>query len=242
MAAEELLVKYGARYRTPRLRAQANYFAGLASEDEAELSKQMWTPDRTAALEKLREDVTTRFSDKDLQRNDTIDTSRKEDVLLGEAKGWIARVLGVAKNAYMLDPGKMQPYEAKETLGRSEEKVRLRVDALLGVLSKPTEKAALSAWTEVEPLTAEGKTLSAELTGIGKSQGVKIADLPKTTQDFFRLKGELYVAIKRLQRCAKSAFARQRVMAARYHLNNLYGRHDEAKGKHGPEAPTGGSR
>ncbi|MBI4701731.1 MAG: hypothetical protein HY744_11335 [Deltaproteobacteria bacterium] len=187
-----------------RLLAQADYFAGLAAEDADALATYGWSAERTQELAALRQKTATAFADSRLAREDTIAATQRRDEALSAAKLWLRRATLVASNAFMLDPAKADDFRLREGIGRAVPRVVARLDLVVKAFER--HQTALAAWGGGAELLADGKSVLGALRDAEKTKGVEIAALPSQTRDFYRHKGELYVAVKRLQRAGRSAF------------------------------------
>lgn len=214
---EMTLVRYGSRYRTRYLLEQLRFTLKLAGSENPPLDlPRDYLSEVEAGVARLE----SARDDREVAEVESKYATLRQNDLIAEAKVWRRKAATRAQRAARL--GANVPKELL-TIGRVNS-----VPALLesiGTTVRLFEEHApeLSLAGDVGPLVAEGRRIHDALAEADAEQEFKrLADLPAKVRELFRLKGELYVALKVVNDAGKERHASDPVAAARYNLGILY--------------------
>lgn len=225
------LIRYGTRYRTRYLLEQGRYTLKLAGAERPPLDL---PPDYLLRMEKAIARLEGADKDREIAAVESKYATLQQNALFNEGKIWRRKVAMRAEQASRF--GAEVPDELL-TIRRART-VPALLQSLYRTLGLIEQYATeLSVVGDVASLVTEGRRIHDALAQADAEQEYKrLSELPAKVRELFRLKGELYVALKIVNGAGKARHAADPELAARYNLAIL-NRRGPKRGET-EEAPT----
>ena len=217
---KSLLIQHGRKLLTDFLLEQAGYTFGIAAA-EGKTFREMFPEAFLEESRSVYDQVVAACKDKALMAEAAKDATSDQDAAAKRAKVWRRKAVGRAKRA--------------TRFGRQMPNGLLRIgieNTLAGLTGQINEMVALfeenlSAMpgTNAQALLDEGKAIASLLSTADADQDVKRRrDLPQALQNFYELKGKLYLAIKAVNDAGHELYADDANAAGLFNLHILYRR------------------